>query len=85
MKVRMLVAVSGTRNGARWPDRGKTVDLPADEALRLVASGLAEKVTESGLPVETATLPPPEVTTPPAAKSPSRRRGRADKGETAKE
>lgn len=85
MKVRMLVAVSGTRNGARWPARGETVDLPASEAMRLVDSGLAEKASESGPPVETATLPPAEVATPPAAKPPSRRRGRTGKGETAKE
>ena len=84
MKIRMLVAMSGTRNGARWPAPGETATLPDTEAVRLVASGLAEPVDE-GPPVETATAPPAEVTAPPAAKPPARRRGRAGKGETPKE
>ncbi|MGW0347566.1 hypothetical protein ACWDX8_13290 [Streptomyces anthocyanicus] len=85
MKVRMLVTMSGTRNGRRWPARGETTDLPASEAERLVAAGVAEEVAEPAPPVETATLPPAEVTAPPAAKPPSRRRGRTGKGESAKE
>jgi hypothetical protein len=84
VKIRMLVAMSGTRNGARWPALGETATLPDTEAARLVASGLAEEVATAA-PVETATVPPAEVTTPPAAKPPSRRRGRTGKGESAKE
>lgn len=84
MKIRMLVAMSGTRNGARWPALGDTASLPDAEAARLVASGLAEPVDDTA-PVETATAPPAEVTAPPAAKPPARRRGRAAKGETPKE
>lgn len=85
MKIRMLVAMSGTRNGARWPALGETVTLPDAEAGRLVASGLAERADEDTPAVETATAPPAEVSTPPAAKPPSRRRGRPGKGENAKE
>ncbi|WP_405695279.1 hypothetical protein OHA99_09405 [Streptomyces coelicoflavus] len=85
MQIRMLVTMSGTRNGSRWPARGETTDLPDGEASRLIAAGLAEEVAESGPPVETATLPPAEVAAPPAAKPPSRRRSRPGKGESPKE
>lgn len=85
MQIRMLVTMSGTRNGSRWPARGETTDLPDGEASRLIAAGLAEEVAEPASSVETATLPPAEVTAPPAAKPPARRRGRTGKGETAKE
>ncbi|MFA3877543.1 hypothetical protein ABS735_28355 [Streptomyces sp. MMCC 100] len=85
MQIRMLVTMSGTRNGSRWPARGETTVLPDGEASRLVAAGLAEEVAEPAPPVETATPPPAEVTAPPAAKPPSRRRGRPGKGESPKE
>lgn len=41
MLVRMRVEVSGTRNGESWPAKGGTVDLPEDEAVNLIAVGLA--------------------------------------------
>lgn len=46
MKVKMLVAVSGTRDGEAWPARGETADLPDAEAADLCAAGLAEPVAE---------------------------------------
>lgn len=85
MKIRMLVDMSGTRNGRRWPGRGASVEIPAAEAARLIDSGLAEEISDTEPPVEKATAPPAEVTMPPAAKSPSRRRGRPGKDESAKE
>lgn len=68
MRVKMLVSLTGTRNGVDWPPRGATVDLPDAEARDLVAGGLA------ALPVvETATAPgAPEtaaMTTKPRRKS----------------
>jgi len=44
MKVRMLIPISGTRNGAEWPGRGGVVDLPAGEAADMCAAGYAEPV-----------------------------------------
>lgn len=84
MKIRMLVDMSGTRNGQRWPARGAALVLPDAEAAHLIAAGLAEE-DHTTPQVETATLPPAEVTTTPAATPPARRRGRTGKGETAKE
>lgn len=54
MRVRMKVKISGTRDGAEWPDKGDTVDLPDDEAEQLIRYGAAE---EAGDDVETATAP----------------------------
>lgn len=45
MKIRMLVQVSGTRNGLDWPARGSVVDLPDDEAQSYVDNGMADKLT----------------------------------------
>ena len=84
MKVRMLVGLSGTRNGEKWPQRGEVTDLPTAEAEQLVSSGIAEQADEDA-PVEAATAPPAEVSVPPAAKPPSRRRGRPAKGATPQE
>jgi hypothetical protein len=42
MQVRMLVDISGTRNGQPWPRIGGTIELPDDEAAGYVAAGLAE-------------------------------------------
>lgn len=46
MKVRMKTEILGTRNGVRWPKAGGEVDLPANEAVELLAGGLAEPVAE---------------------------------------
>ena len=61
MRVRMKVNLSGTRDGEPWPERGKTVDLPDDEAQHLIRAGIAEEhldKDEPDAPVEeTATVP----------------------------
>lgn len=38
-KVKMLVQITGTRNGKRWPAPGGTVDLPAAEAEKYCRQG----------------------------------------------
>jgi hypothetical protein len=84
VKIRMLVDMSGTRNGQKWPPRGEITELPTAEAAHLVASGIAEKADDEDT-VESAAAPPAEVTTPPEAQTPSRRRGRSGRGESTKE
>lgn len=74
MKIRMIVEMSGSRNGQPWPKRGQTVDLPTGEAQHLVDSGIAERVSEDAAPVETATPPTAETSTPPKAKPAEKRR-----------
>jgi hypothetical protein len=63
MKVKMLVSISGTRDGAKWPEHGEIVDLPDAEASEYVAQGIAQPsaddvthVFEAVAPVETADL-----------------------------
>jgi hypothetical protein len=34
-------------NGVPWPDEGEEIDLPTNQAAHLVASGVAEEVTEA--------------------------------------
>jgi len=46
MRVRLLVDVSGTRDGVPWPSRGNEMDLPDDEARQLVAATMAVPVDE---------------------------------------
>lgn len=57
MKVRMLVTMSGTRNGKEWPARGNPIELPDDEAQQLIAQSMAIPCTDMVGDVETATLP----------------------------
>lgn len=42
----MLVSLSGTRNGVDWPQRGEVIDLPNEEAVKAINSGLAEAVSD---------------------------------------
>ena len=44
MKVRMKVAISGLRNGKRWPPVGGTLEVGKTEGEKLVRNGYAEKV-----------------------------------------
>ncbi|MET8172846.1 hypothetical protein [Streptomyces clavifer] len=44
MKIRMLVEMTGTRDGQPWPAKGREADLPTAAAAHLVASGIAEEV-----------------------------------------
>lgn len=48
MRIRMLVDMpeGATRNGEPWPAKGEETELPTTEAAHLVASGVAEEVTE---------------------------------------
>jgi hypothetical protein len=59
VKVRMLVQVSGTRDGRDWPVRGSVVELPDAEAAQYCRAGMAEPVAVFD-DIETATLPEPE-------------------------
>lgn len=38
MKVRLIVDISGTRDGAPWPPRGNTLDLPDEEARQMISA-----------------------------------------------
>ncbi|MFE1543611.1 hypothetical protein ACFW61_24465 [Streptomyces microflavus] len=46
MRIRMLVQMSGTRDGAPWPAEGEEADLPTAAAAHLVSAGVAEQVDE---------------------------------------
>ena len=67
MKVRMKTKIAGSRNGVRWPDAGEEKDLPENEALDLIAAGLAEPVK-----MEAETRPAPAAETR-ATKKPAKR------------
>ena len=78
MKIRMLVHMSGTRNGQDWPPAGVVMDLPDSEAADYIAAGIAERaasriVGEPGPELavapaaEAAEVPAAEVSKPPAA------------------
>jgi hypothetical protein len=49
MRIRMLVAMpdGATRNGQPWPAKGEITELPTAEAAHLVASEVAEEVTDT--------------------------------------
>jgi hypothetical protein len=81
MQVRMKVTLSGTRDGEGWPPRGELVDLPDDEAQHMVRAGLAELPDEpepaepearETPPIEEATAPKAETSTPSRRKSPAK-------------
>jgi hypothetical protein len=59
MKVRMKITISGLRDGAPWPGRGESLDVPESEASQLIAAGQAELHVD----------PEPEKPTPPAVPS----------------
>lgn len=72
MKIRMLVEMSGARNGQPWPRRGEVADLPTAEAAHLCAAGVAEKADDAPekavpAPAETTTVPEAETTVQPPA------------------
>ncbi|MET8401390.1 hypothetical protein [Streptomyces sp900116325] len=50
MKIRMLVEMTGSRDGEPWPAKGKTVDLPTAAAAHLVSAGIAEAADEDKPP-----------------------------------
>jgi hypothetical protein len=47
MRIEMRAQLSGTRDGAEWPAPGQVIDLPEDEALLLVAGGLAVPLADA--------------------------------------
>jgi hypothetical protein len=49
VKVRIKGDISGSRNGAPWPARGETIELPDDEGAQLCASGLAAPVKNADI------------------------------------
>lgn len=72
MQVRMKIAITGTRNGKRWPAVGEPKELPEGEALELIANGYATAVTATEAPrVEKAVPPAPETRTEPPATPPA--------------
>lgn len=44
MRVKLLIELSGARDGAPWPARGEEVELPDEEAALMCANGYAEPV-----------------------------------------
>lgn len=71
MRVKMIVELSGSRDGKPWPRRGEIADLPDEEAAQMCASGMAETIkggTEKAVPAkpETTEPEPSEVTEKPA-------------------
>lgn len=50
MRIRMLVEMTGTRDGQPWPAKGKEADLPTAAAAHLVSAGVAERVDEGKPP-----------------------------------
>lgn len=61
MRIRMLVAMpeGASRNGEPWPAEGEEADLPTSEAAHLVASGVAEEVTDPPAPDAAEPVPDP--------------------------
>lgn len=57
MKVKMKVAISGTRNGEAWPAKGGTIVVPDAEGRDLCAQGYAEPVAEAPKPEKRAQQP----------------------------
>lgn len=71
MRVKMLISVSGTRDGVDWPPVGGEIDLPGEEAADLCDAGHATPVKAR---FESAAAPsPPEN----AAKKTATRKPRA--------
>lgn len=50
MRVKLLIELSGDRDGRPWPARGEEVDLPDDEGALMCANGYAEPVAERKRP-----------------------------------
>lgn len=59
MKVRMIVAISGERDGVQWPVPGGEIEVPDAEGAELCTQGYAEPVATPP-PRHTATNPPAE-------------------------
>ena len=78
MRIRMLIALSGTCNGRAWPRRGAEAEVDATVGAKMVAAGMAvevpamrrekravaPKAEKAAPPAETATVPAPETAAP---------------------
>ncbi len=56
MRVKLLVDISGSRNGEPWPQRGEVMNLPDAEAVDMLNARMAEAMPEVQK-VEAATSP----------------------------
>jgi hypothetical protein len=54
MLVVMVAQMSGLRDGKPWPPRGHTMDLPDDEALRLLEQQVAVPAVDPDTGIEIA-------------------------------
>jgi hypothetical protein len=73
MRIRQLIDISGTIDGAEWPGRGEELDLPDHVATDLIANGYAEAVAaRKTTRAETAAIDPVDETA--AAPKPRARR-----------
>lgn len=71
MRVRMVVKVSGSRDGARWPDVGGELDVAPAEGAGLCMAGLAVAVDGRD---EVVTAAAPEATDTATLRRPRRRK-----------
>lgn len=58
MKIQMKLQITGTRDGVAWPAPGGEVDLPDNEAKKMLEAGFATPVVEKRQ--EKAVAPEPE-------------------------
>lgn len=73
MRVRQIIDISGTIDGADWPGRGNEIDLPDHVATDMIEQGYVEAVaTRKTTKVETAAVDPIDETA--AAPKPRARR-----------
>lgn len=70
MRIRMITAVSGTRDGLLWPAPGAEFDVPNAEGRDLCAAGLATPVAVPA-PAERAEVPAGETRAPRRARKPA--------------
>lgn len=63
MRVKLLVHLTGTRDGANWPGYGEEMDLPDIEARDMISAGMARPVT-TFRDAETAVPTPAETRSP---------------------
>ena len=56
-RIRMLAAITGTRNGEPWPEVGEEADVTEAEAVDMITAGLAEVGEEADV---TASKPEPK-------------------------
>ena len=61
MLVRMLINITGSRDGSPWPAPGGTLDVPDHEAESLIANGYAEaERADAPATEEVASAPDPD-------------------------